>query len=117
MDDKKNNQSEAMEVSTTPIVADETLKQLAEILPNHHGKLGSDEDGNTGCREVYMEISVHDAGEIVKQKVEIPLRNIVPIPFLQIDDMNVDFQMEVAEASGSNDSDNMRLPGKGKNTR
>lgn len=104
-------------ISPQLIAPDETLQQLVKAVLNHHGKLGSDEDGNTGYREVYMEISVHDDGEIVKQKVKIPLLNIVPIPPIQIDNMNVDFQTEVTDASGSKDSDNMQLLEKGKISR
>ena len=142
MEEKKNNQQEAMEVSpqelekknngqqlsegaaeqmkglpmreliSAPLIAAcEAQQQLAAIALNYYEKIGFDDNGDTRCLEFKLERPVQVPGEITTQEVtvKVPFLGFVPVPSLLIDDINVDFQMEVKDASSSKESDNAEL--------
>lgn len=142
MEEKKNNQQEAMEVSpqelekkdngqqlsegaaeqmkglpmreliSAPLIAAcEAQQQLAAIALNYYEKIGFDDNGDTRCLEFKLERPVQVPGEITTQEVtvKVPFLGLVPVPSLLIDDINVDFQMEVKDASSSKESDNAEL--------
>lgn len=142
MEEKKNNQQEAMEVSpqelekknngqqlsegaaeqmkglpmreliSAPLIAAcEAQQQLAAIALNYYEKIGFDDNGDTRCLEFKLERPVQVPGKITTQEVTVkaPFLELVPVPSLLIDNINVDFQMEVKDASSSKESDNAEL--------
>lgn len=142
MEEKKNNQQEAMEVSpqelekknngqqlsegaadqmkglpmreliSAPLIAAcEAQQQLAATALNYYEKIGFDDNGDTRCLEFKLERPVQVPGEITTQEVTVkaPFLGLVPVPSLLIDNINVDFQMEVTDASSSKESDNAEL--------
>ena len=97
---------------TAPLIeACEAQQQLAATALNYYEKIGFDEDGKTRCVEFELERPVQVPGETATQKVTVkaPFIGLVPVPSLLIDNINVDFQMEVTDASGSKSSDNAEL--------
>ena len=70
---------------------------------DYYNKIAFTEDGQTRYLEFDLEGPIQTQGNIGKQDIQVeePFLGMVPLPSLMIDDTNVDFQMEVTEASPS----------------
>lgn len=139
MEEKKNNQREATEVSpqalekkndgkqlsegvaeqmkglpireliSAPLIAAcEAQQQLAATALNYYEKIGFDDNGDNRCLEFKLKRPVQIPEEIAMQGVTVkaPFLGLVPVPSLLIDNINIDFQMEVTDASSSKGPDN-----------
>lgn len=90
-------------ISAPLIAANEAQQQLAASFLDYYNKIAFTEDGQTRCLEFDLERPIQTQDSIGKQAIHIkaPFLGMVPLPSLMIDDTNVDFQMEVTEASPS----------------
>lgn len=100
------------ELISAPLVAAcEAQQQLAATALNYYEKIAFDENNNTRCLEFDLERPVQTPGGVSNNKVHVkaPFIGLVPVPSLLIDNVNVDFQMEVTDASTSKSQDNTEL--------
>ncbi|MCH5258037.1 MAG: DUF2589 domain-containing protein, partial [Lachnospiraceae bacterium] len=93
--------------------------QLANSTASFINKVGFDSNGK--ARTVafgYQKRSMNDDGtsNLDEMKVEVPMLAIVPIPNLQIDEVNILFDMEVKQSEQSESSTDMSasMSGSGK---
>lgn len=87
-------------------VADANMK-LAKGLLDFVGQLGFEDGDNPKARSVDFQVTRQEANAAggttpVLVDYSVPLLSLVPIPALLIEDVSVDFQMEVTEVSTSN---------------
>lgn len=82
----------------------EASVNLADATANFIDKVGFDSEGKMrDAKFQYEQKDVDDEGNLINKSMEIkvPLLSIVPIPNLQIDEVNINFDMEVKEATSS----------------
>lgn len=86
-------------------------QQLSMELLKEYERMVVDADRKTRYIEFEMERPDRATGETDTQKVTVkaPFQSIVPMPSLQMDDINLDFQMEVNEESGADFSDDAEV--------
>lgn len=79
----------------------EAQQQLAVSTLDYHNKIAFTEVGKTRCLEFDLERPVQTPGSIGKQDIHVkaPFIGMVPVPSLLIDNVNINFQMEVTDAS------------------
>ena len=82
------------ELISAPLIAvNEAQQQLAASTLDYYNKIAFEDDGNT----------------MQKVHVKAPFIEMVPIPELLIDNVNINFQMEVTDASTSKSEENTEL--------
>lgn len=98
-------------ISAPLIAACEAQQQLAATALNFYEKIAFDDNNSTRCLEFDLERPVQTPGGIGSNKVHVkaPFLGLVPIPSLLIDNINIDFQMEITDASTSKSQDNAEL--------
>lgn len=98
-------------ISAPLIPVSETQQQLTASTLDFYNKIAFEGDAETRCLEFDLERPVAEPGDIGMQEVHIkaPFLGLVPIPSLLIDDVDVNFQMEVPDASTSKNSENVDL--------
>lgn len=98
-------------ISAPLIAACEAQQQLAATALNFYEKIAFNDDKSTRCLEFDLERPVQTPGGIETDTVHVkaPFLGLVPVPSLLIDNINVDFQMEVTDASASKSQDNAEL--------
>lgn len=97
---------------SAPLVAvAETQQQLAASSLDFYNKIAFEDDAKIRCLEFDLERPVLVLDGIGKHEahVKAPFLGLVPLSSLLIDDVNIDFQMEVTDASTSNTSENADL--------
>lgn len=98
------------ELISAPLIAvNEAQQQLAASTLDYYNKIAYEDDGKTTrCLSFELERPVEAPGGITTQKVTVkaPFIGMVPIPSLLIDSVNIDFQMEVTDASTSKSNEN-----------
>lgn len=100
------------ELISAPLIAvAEAQQQLAASSLDFHDKIAFEDDAKTRCLEFDLERPVQVRDSIGKQEVhvEAPFIGLVPVPALMIDNVNIDFQMEVTDTSTSKTSENADL--------
>ena len=100
------------ELISAPLIAvSEAQQQIAASSLDFYNKIAFEDDAKTRCLEFDLERPVQVPDGIGKQDAHIkaPFLGLVPIPSLLIDDVNIDFQMEVTDASSSKSSENADL--------
>ena len=100
------------ELISAPLIAvAEAQQQLAASSLDFYDKIAFEDDAKTRCLEFNLERPVQVPDGIGKQEVhvEAPFIGLVPVPALMIDNVNIDFQMEVTDASTSKTSENADL--------
>lgn len=70
-----------------------------------------DDEGKTRCLEFDLERPVQTPGSMGKQDIHVkaPFIGMVPIPALLIDNVNINFQMEVTDSSMSKSTESSEL--------
>ena len=98
-------------ISAPLIAINEAQQQLAASSLDFYNKIAFEDDAKTRCLEFDLERPVWGPDGIGKQEVhvEAPVLRLVPVPALIIDNVNIDFQMEVTDASTSKESENADL--------
>lgn len=99
------------ELISAPLIAvNEAQQQLAASSLDFYDKIAFEDDAKTRL-EFNLERPVQVPDGIGKQEVhvEAPFIGLVPIPSLVIDDLDVNFQMEVTDASTSENTENADL--------
>ena len=82
------------ELISAPLIAvNEAQQQLAASTLDYYNKIAFEDDGNT----------------MQKVHVKAPFIEMVPIPELLIDNVNINFQMEVTDASTSKSEEKKEL--------
>ena len=100
------------EIISAPLSAvNEAQQQLAASTLDFYNKIAFEDDAKTRCLEFDLKRPVMGPGDIRGQEVKVkaPFLGLVPIPSLLIDDVNIDFQMEVTHPSTSKKSENADL--------
>ena len=100
------------EIISAPLSAvNEAQQQLAASSLDFYNKIAFEDDAKTRCLEFDLKRPVMGPGDIREQEVKVkaPFLGLVPIPSLLIDDVNIDFQMEVTHPSTSKKSENADL--------
>lgn len=100
------------ELISAPLIAvNEAQQQLAASTLDYYNKIAFTEDGKTRCLEFDLERPVQTPGSIGKQNIHVkaPFLGMVPVPSLLIDDVNVNFQMEVTDATTAKSEENAEL--------
>lgn len=100
------------ELISAPLIAvAEAQQQLAASSLDFYNKIAFKDDAKTRCLEFDLKRSVMGPGDIREQEVKVkaPFLGLVPIPSLLIDDVNIDFQMEVTDALTSKSSENVDM--------
>ena len=95
-------------ISAPLIVVSETQQQLTASTLDFYNKIAFEGDAETRCLEFDLKRPVAERGDIGMQEVHVkaPFLGLVPIPSLLIDDVDVNFQMEVTDASASKNTEN-----------
>lgn len=84
------------ELVSAPLVAVcDSQKRLAQSAFEFMQEIGFDEDGNTRVVNFNLQRPVTGSTTPQEIKVQAPFLGLIPLPNLLIDDVNVDFQMEV----------------------
>ena len=98
-------------ISAPLITVAEAQQQLAASSLDFHDKIAFKDDAKTRCLEFDLKRPVMGPGDIREQEVKVkaPFLGLVPIPSLLIDDVNIDFQMEVTDALTSKSSENVDM--------
>lgn len=98
-------------ISAAVIAVSEAQQQLAASSLDFYNKIAFEDDAKTRCLEFDLERPVQVPDGIGKQEVhvEAPFLGLVPVPALMIDNVNIDFQMEVTDASTSKKTENADL--------
>ena len=99
------------ELISAPLIAvAEAQQQLAASSLDFYDKIAFEDDAKTRL-EFNLERPVQVPDGIGKQEVhvEAPFIGLVPVPALMIDNVNIDFQMEVTDASTSKTLENADL--------
>lgn len=101
------------ELISAPLIAvNEAQQQLAASTLDYYNKIAFEDDGKTTrCLEFDLERPLQVPGGNTTQKVHVkaPFIGMVPIPALLIDNVNINFQMEVTDASTSKSEENTEL--------
>ena len=100
------------ELISAPLIAvNEAQQQLAASTLDFYNKIAFEDDAKTRCLEFDLKRPVMGPGDIREQEVKVkaPFLGLVPIPSLLIDDVNIDFQMEVTDALTSKSSENVDM--------
>ena len=100
------------ELISAPLIAvAETQQQLTASTLDFYSKMTFEDDAKTRCLEFDLKRPVMGPGDIREQEVKVkaPFLGLVPIPSLLIDDVNIDFQMEVTDALTSKSSENVDM--------
>lgn len=100
------------ELISAPLIAvAEAQQQLAASSLDFYNKIAFKDDAKTRCLEFDLKRPVMGPGDIREQEVKVkaPFLGLVPIPSLLIDDVNIDFQMEVTDALTSKSSENVDM--------
>ena len=100
------------ELISAPLIAvAEAQQQLAASSLDFYNKIAFEDDAKTRCLEFDLDCPVQVPDGIGKQEVhvEAPFIGLVPVPALMIDNVNIDFQMEVTDASTSKTLENADL--------
>ena len=100
------------ELISAPLIAvTEAQQQLAASYLDFYSRMAFEDDAKTRCLEFDLERPVQVPDGIGKQEVhvEAPFLGLVPIPAIMIDNVNIDFQMGVTDASTSKTSENADL--------
>jgi hypothetical protein len=100
------------ELISAPLIAvNEAQQQLVASTLDFYSKIPLEDDAKSRCLEFDLEhpVWVHDGTGKQEAHVKAPFLGLVPIPSLLIDDVNIDFQMEVTDASTSKSSENADL--------
>lgn len=100
------------ELISAPLIAvNEAQQQLAASTLDYYNKIAFTEDGKTRCLEFDLERPVQTPGSIGKQYIHVkaPFWGMVPVPSLLIDNVNVNFQMEVTDATTAKSEENAEL--------
>ena len=123
VEDEKKNTKESVpagsftglpmdELISAPLIAvAEAQQQLATSYLDFYSKMTFEDDAKTRCLEFDLKRPVMGPGDIREQEVKVkaPFLGLVPIPSLLIDDVNIDFQMEVTDALTSKSSENVDM--------
>jgi hypothetical protein len=81
--------------------------RLAQAQLDFINKVGFEQDdqGNTNTRLIKFSLNrpadTPDGIQIVKQDMEVPFLGLVPQPSLMVEDVNIEFQMEVSAAEST----------------
>lgn len=100
------------ELISAPLSAvNEAQQQLAASSLDFYNKIAFEDGAKTRCLEFDLKRPVMGPGDIREQEVKVkaPFLGLVPIPSLLIDDVNIDFQMEVTDALTSKSSENVDM--------
>ena len=100
------------ELISAPLIAvNEAQQQLAASSLDFYNKIAFEDGAKTRCLEFDLKRPVMGPGDIREQEVKVkaPFLGLVPIPSLLIDDVNIDFQMEVTDALTSKSSENVDM--------
>ena len=100
------------ELISAPLIAvNEAQQQLAASTLDFYNKIAFEDGAKTRCLEFDLKRPVMGPGDIREQEVKVkaPFLGLVPIPSLLIDDVNIDFQMEVTDALTSKSSENVDM--------
>ena len=100
------------EIISAPLSAvNEAQQQLAASSLDFYNKIAFEDGAKTRCLEFDLKRPVMGPGDIREQEVKVkaPFLGLVPIPSLLIDDVNIDFQMEVTDALTSKSSENVDM--------
>ena len=92
------------ELVAAPLVAVcDSQKKLAQSAYEFMTEIGFNEEGKTRMVEFNLQRPVEGAPKPQDIKVQVPFLGLVPLPNLLIDDVQVDFQMEVTATEASTD--------------
>lgn len=100
------------EIISAPLSAvNEAQQQLAASSLDFYNKIAFEDGAKTRCLEFDLKRPVMGPGDVREQEVKVkaPFLGLVPIPSLLIDDVNIDFQMEVTDALTSKSSENVDM--------
>mgnify|MGYP003430192696 FL=1 len=100
------------ELISAPLIAvNEAQQQLAASSLDFYNKIAFEDDAKTRCLEFDLDCPVQVPDGIGKKEghVKVPFLGLVPIPSLLIDNVDVNFQMEVTDTSTSKNSENADL--------
>ena len=100
------------ELISGPLIAvNEAQQQLAASILDYYNKIGFTQDGKTRCLEFDLERPVQTSGSITTQDIHVkaPFLGIVPIPALLIDNVNINFQMEITDTTTSETEEKSEL--------
>lgn len=90
------------ELVAAPLVAVcDSQKKLAQSSFEFMKEIGFDENGKTRLLEFNLQKPVEGTTSIQNIKVQAPFLGLVPLPNLLIDDVQVDFQLEVTATETS----------------
>ena len=100
------------ELISAPLIAvNEAQQQLAASSLDFYNKIAFEDNAKTRCLEFDLDCPVQVPDGIGKKEghVKVPFLGLVPIPSLLIDNVDVNFQMEVTDTSTSKNSENADL--------
>ncbi len=120
VEDEKENTKESVSASyftglpmdeliSAPLIAvSEVQQQLTASTLDFYNKIAFEGNAETRCLEFDLKRPVAESGDIGMQEVHVkaPFLGLVPIPSLLIDDVDINFQMEVTDASTSKNTEN-----------
>ena len=123
VEDEKENTKESVSASyftglpmeeliSAPLIAvSEVQQQITASTLDFYNKIAFEGDAETRCLEFDLKRPVMGPGDIREQEVKVkaPFLGLGPIPSLLIDDVNIDFQMEVTDALTSKSSENVDM--------
>ncbi len=83
------------------LAAAEAQQNLASVAWDFYQKIAFEKEGKTRTLSFTVNRPVEQGGqlEMVPQKIEAPFIGLVPIPSLLIDQIDIDFQMEVTDTN------------------
>lgn len=98
-------------ISAPLIAVTEAQQQLAASSLDFYNKIAFEDDAKIRCLEFDLErpVLVPDGIGKHEARVKAPFLELVPLPSLLIDDVNIDFQMEATDALTSKTSENADL--------
>ena len=90
------------ELVAAPLVAVcDSQKKLAQSAYEFMTEIGFNDEGKTRMVEFNLQRPIEESPKPQDIKVQAPFLGLVPLPNLLIDDVQVDFQMEVTAAETS----------------
>ena len=90
------------ELVAAPLVAVcDSQKKLAQSAYEFMTEIGFNDEGKTRMIEFNLQRPIEGSPKSQEIKVQAPFLGLVPLPNLMIDDVQVDFQMEVTATEGS----------------
>ena len=81
----------------------DSQKKMAQSAYEFMTEIGFNDEGKTRMVEFDLQKSIEGSTEPQTMKVQVPFLGLVPLPNLLIDDVQVDFQMEVTATEASTD--------------